>query len=90
MSPITYAATAERTAPVFETREDVEVRVEEGDFAEACEICLVRPTAVYVEIRRLDLKAAQKIGSLTPREPVDRRSFCSEHICAADLVYRSY
>ena len=90
MSPITRLPTTERVTPVFETKEDVQVYVEEGDFAAACEICFARPTAVFIEIRRPDLDAAQKTGAIGQREPVERRYFCAEHICAADLVYRSY
>jgi hypothetical protein len=90
MNPITHSPTTERAAPIFETKQDVQVDVNEGDFAEACEICFVRPTAVYVELRRPDLDAAQKTGAIGQREPVERRYFCAEHICAADLVYRSY
>ena len=92
MSPITYSAKSESVyaGPIFETRQDVEVRVIEGDFAEACEICFAHPTAVYVEIRRPDLDAAHKAGLVYPREPVERRFFCASHIYAADMVYRSY
>ena len=90
MIPITHGPTTERLTPLFETKQDVQVDVEEGDFAAACEICFVRPTAVRVEIRRPDLDAAQKTGAIGQREPVERRYFCAEHMCAADLVYRSY
>lgn len=57
---------------------------------EPCEICLTRPSAVCVEIRQRDLDAVQETGALTTSEPVQRRFFCAEHICAADMVYRSY
>ena len=90
MSQITHSPPTERVSPIFETKQDVQVCVHEGDFAAACEICLVQPTAVCVEIRRPDLDATQKIGAIGQREPVERRYFCAEHICAADLVYRSY
>ena len=95
MSPITRSASIDASeaiyvGPIFETRNDVEVRIEEGSFAEPCEICFGRPTAVYVEVRRPDTEAAQKTGAFAVLEPVERRFFCATHICAADLVYRSY
>src|SRR5687768_8335969 len=60
VSPIAHSAGPEAVyvGPIFETQDDVQVRVVEGDFPEPCEICLARPTAVYVEIRRPDLDAS--------------------------------
>ena len=92
MSPIAHTAGPEAVyaGPMFETRDDVQVRVVEGNFSEACEICFARPTAVYVEIRRPDLEASRQTGVFYPIEPVERRFFCTAHIYAADLVYYSY
>jgi hypothetical protein len=92
VSPIAHTAGSEAVyvGPIFETRDDVQVRVVEGDFSEPCEICLARPTAVYVEIRRPDLDASRQAGVFYPIEPIERRFFCLVHICAADMVYRSY
>jgi hypothetical protein len=77
-------------AKQFETKADVEVRVYEGAFPEACEICFASPTAVYVEVRRPEFEALQKTGANGRNETVERRFFCAVHICAADMVYRSY
>ena len=92
MIATTYSATAtaERATPTSEKKRDMEVDVNEGEFAEACEICFVRPTAVCVEVRLPELEAAQKMGSLARTDVVERRFFCAEHIYAADMVYRSY
>ena len=90
MTQIAHSPATTRPAPIFETKKDVEVFVDEGDFEAACEICFVRPTSILVEIRRPDLEAAQKTGEAAVLEPVERRYFCAEHICAADMVYRSY
>lgn len=90
MSEVAHSTTTKSAPRPFETRNDVEVQVIEGDFWEPCEICFARPTAVYVETRRPDLDAAQKTGVRGTTETVERRFFCAEHICAADMVYRSY
>ena len=90
MSAITHSVAPERQQPHFETSADVQVRVLEDYFWEPCEICLTSPSAVCVEIRRPDLDAVQKFGALSSLEPIERRFFCAVHVCAADMVYRSY
>ena len=74
----------------FETNAEVDVLVFEGEYGDACEICGASPTAVYVEVRRADLDASQKTGAGVAKETVERRYFCAQHVCAADMVYRSY
>jgi len=85
-----------RTAPTVPTqrafigREEVEVAVYEGEFDQACEICLARPSAILVELRGPEFESLEKRGENGDLEPIARRYFCVEHIAAADMVFRSY
>jgi hypothetical protein len=56
----------------------------EGEFDAACDVCAVRPSAIFVRVWDEDPEALEQSGVTGP---VEQRAFCAEHQGTADALY---